>query len=40
MLEIMLADNEKASYLSPSGDYIRKQEEGKSSQQFFIDNAV
>jgi polyphosphate kinase len=40
MLDIMLADNEKASYLAHNGKYIRKAEEGKSSQQFFIDNAV
>jgi polyphosphate kinase len=40
MLEIMLADNEKASYLTQAGEYIRKQEAGESSQQFFIDNVI
>jgi hypothetical protein len=36
----MLADNENASYLTVSGEYVRKQEAGESSQQFFIDNAI
>jgi len=40
MLEIMLADNEKASYLTPSGKYIRKQEPGQSSQTYFLENGV
>ncbi|MDR1759945.1 MAG: polyphosphate kinase 1 [Fibrobacter sp.] len=40
MLEIMLADNEKASYLTASGKYIRLKEPGKSSQQYFMENAV
>jgi polyphosphate kinase len=40
MLEIMLADNEKASYLTASGKYIRKQEEGQSSQKHFMENVV
>jgi polyphosphate kinase len=40
MLEVMLADNEKASYLTESGEYIRKREAGESSQRFFIDNVI
>ncbi|MDR0304657.1 MAG: polyphosphate kinase 1 [Chitinispirillales bacterium] len=40
MLEIMLADNEKASYLTEDGEYVRKKEAGESSQQFFIDNVI
>jgi len=40
MLEIMLADNEKASYLTESGKYVRKNEAGESSQRFFIHNTV
>jgi polyphosphate kinase len=40
MLEIMLADNEKASYLTANGKYIRKQEAGESSQGYFMDNAI
>jgi polyphosphate kinase len=40
MLEIMLADNENASYLTPSGKYIRKQEPGQSSQKYFLENGV
>ena len=40
MLEIMLADNEKASYLTPSGKYERKQEPGPSSQKYFLENGV
>ncbi|MDR2555937.1 MAG: polyphosphate kinase 1 [Fibromonadaceae bacterium] len=40
MLEIMLADNEKASYLTPSGKYERKHEPGQSSQRYFYENKV
>jgi polyphosphate kinase len=40
MLEVMLADNEKASYLDAGGKYIRKREPGPSSQQYFISNAI
>ncbi len=40
MLEIMLADNEKASYLTPSGKYERKQGPGQSSQRYFYENEV
>jgi len=40
MMEIMLADHEKASYLDASGKYIRKQEPGASSQKYFMDNVV
>ena len=40
MLEIMLADNEKASYLTPSGKYERRQEAGPSSQKYFMENEV
>jgi len=40
MLEIMLADNEKASYLTPSGKYERRQEPGPSSQRYFLENGV
>jgi polyphosphate kinase len=40
MLDIMLADNEKASYLTENGKYIRKQEPGESSQQHFLNNTV
>ena len=40
MLDIMLADNEKASYLNAEGKYARKLENGQSSQQFFMENVV
>jgi len=40
ILEVLIADNEKASYLTAEGKYIRKQEPGQSSQQFFIENVV
>ena len=40
MLDVMLADNEKASYLTASGKYIRKQEPGPSSQKHFMDTVV
>jgi len=40
MLEIMLADNEKASYLTPSGKYERRPEGGPSSQKYFMENGV
>jgi polyphosphate kinase len=40
MLEILLADNEKASYLTANGKYIRKKEAGVSSQQYFLNNAI
>ena len=40
ILEVLIADNEKASYLTAEGKYIRKQEPGQSSQQFFIENAI
>jgi len=40
MLEIMLADNENASYLTPSGKYERKQEPGPSSQKYFLENGI
>jgi polyphosphate kinase len=40
MLEIMLADNENASYLTASGKYERKQEAGQSSQKYFLENGV
>jgi len=40
MLEIMLADNEKASYLTPSGKYERKLDSGPSSQKYFLENGV
>jgi len=40
MLDILLADNEKASYLTADGKYIKKTEAGASSQQYFIDNVV
>jgi polyphosphate kinase len=40
MLEIMLADHEKASYLTANGKYVRKQEVGKSSQKYFMENVV
>jgi len=40
MLEIMLNDHEKASYLEANGKYIRKQEPGASCQQYFMDNVV
>jgi polyphosphate kinase len=40
MLEIMLADNENASYLTASGKYVRKQEAGQSSQKYFMENGV
>jgi len=40
MLEIMLNDTEKASFLTKSGNYIRKTEAGRSSQQYFLENCV
>jgi len=40
ILDVILADNEKASYLTAEGKYIRKNKHGQSSQQFFIENAV
>ena len=40
MLDVMLADHEKASYLTASGKYIRKQEPGESSQTYFMNNMV
>jgi polyphosphate kinase len=40
MLEVILADNEKASYLTVDGKYIRKNEPGVSSQQYFLDNVI
>jgi polyphosphate kinase len=40
MLEILLADNEKASYLAANGEYIRKREAGESSQKHFMENSV
>jgi polyphosphate kinase len=40
MLEIMLADNEKASYLTASGKYERRQEPGQSSQRYFMENDI
>lgn len=40
MLEIMLADTEKSSFLTKNGDYIRKADGGESSQQYFIDNVI
>jgi len=40
ILDIIIADNEKASYLTAEGKYIRKQEPGQSSQQFFIENVI
>jgi len=38
MLEVLLADNEKASYLTANGKYIRKTEEGPSSQKYFMEH--
>jgi polyphosphate kinase len=40
MLDVILADNEKASYLTACGKYIRKDEPSESSQKYFMDNAV
>ncbi|MDR0518254.1 MAG: polyphosphate kinase 1 [Fibromonadaceae bacterium] len=40
MLEVMLADNEKSSYLTASGKYVRKQDPGPSSQKYFMDNVI
>ena len=40
MLDIMLADNEKARYLTNKGKYIRLEEPGVSSQQYFLENSV
>jgi len=40
MLDVMMADNEKASYLAADGTYIRKQESGESSQAWFMNNRV
>jgi hypothetical protein len=40
MLEIMLNDREKASYLTAAGTYIRNQEAGESSQKYFMDNVI
>ncbi|GBU23890.1 polyphosphate kinase [Fibrobacteria bacterium R8-3-H12] len=40
MLEIMLADNENASYLTSSGKYERRKEPGPSSQKYFLENGV
>ncbi|MDR2580362.1 MAG: polyphosphate kinase 1 [Fibromonadaceae bacterium] len=40
MLDIMLADNEKASYLAANGKYIKKSEPGESSQKYFMENMV
>jgi len=40
MLDILLADNEKASFLTSNGQYVKKTESGMSSQQYFIDNAI
>ncbi|MCL1921869.1 MAG: polyphosphate kinase 1 [Kiritimatiellaeota bacterium] len=40
MLAILLADHEKAGYLTPSGKYTRKQDPGPSSQSYFMGNVV
>jgi len=40
MMDVQLADNEKASYLTSNGTYIRVKEPGVSSQQYFMDNIV
>jgi len=40
MLDIMLADNEKARYLTAQGKYVRLDEPGVSSQQYFLENSV
>jgi polyphosphate kinase len=40
MLNVMLAEREKASYLTAGGKYIRKQEPGESSQKYFMDNVI
>ena len=40
MLEVMLRDNEKASYLTACGKYVRKKEPGESSQKYFMENAI
>jgi len=40
ILDVILADNEKASYLTAEGKYTRKQKPGQSSQQFFMENVI
>ncbi|MCL2845677.1 MAG: polyphosphate kinase 1 [Chitinivibrionia bacterium] len=40
MLDILLADTEKASFLSSKGKYEKSTETGMSSQQYFIDNVI
>jgi len=40
ILDVILADNEKSSYLTAEGKYTRKQKAGQSSQQFFIENVI
>ncbi|MCL2690467.1 MAG: hypothetical protein FWE57_11565, partial [Chitinispirillia bacterium] len=40
MLDVMLADNEKARYLTAQGKYIRLEEPGVSSQRYFLENSV
>ncbi|MDR2732335.1 MAG: polyphosphate kinase 1 [Fibromonadaceae bacterium] len=40
MLEVMLNDKEKASFLTAAGIYVRKQEAGESSQKFIMDNVI
>ncbi|GHV02670.1 polyphosphate kinase [Clostridia bacterium] len=39
-LEVQLADKEKAAYLTREGKYVREAGEGKSSQQYFVDNVI
>ncbi|MCL1909470.1 MAG: polyphosphate kinase 1 [Kiritimatiellaeota bacterium] len=40
MLDVLLADNEKASYLCANGGYVRKDEPGESAQNYFMRNRV